>query len=98
MSSGQKSKVEKRILTGTVISDKMQKTIVVEVERTFRHPLFNKTVRTKRKYKVHDEQELAKVGDIVAFYEGRPVSKTKYMYLDRVVGSSVPGSMSEVSV
>ena len=92
MVSEQKSTIGKKILTGTVISDKMQKTVVVEVERTFRHPLFNKTVRVKRKYKVHDEQGLAKVGDIVAFYEGRPVSKTKYMYLERVVGSSSLGS------
>jgi small subunit ribosomal protein S17 len=92
MASEQKSTVGKKILTGTVISDKMQKTVVVEVERTFRHPLFNKTVRVKRKYKVHDEQKQAKVGDIVAFYEGRPVSKTKYMYLERVLGSSSLGS------
>ena len=91
MVSEQKSTSVKKILTGTVVSDKMQKTVVVETERTFRHPLFNKTVRVKRKYKVHDEQELAKVGDIVAFYEGRPVSKTKYMYLERVVGSSSLG-------
>lgn len=91
MVSEQKSTVGKKILTGTVISDKMQKTVVVEVERTFRHPLFNKTVRVKRKFKVHDEQEQAKVGDIVAFYEGRPVSKTKYMYLERVIGSSMGG-------
>ena len=92
MVSEQISTVGKKILTGTVISDKMQKTVVVEVERTFRHPLFNKTVRVKRKYKVHDEQEQAQVGDIVAFYEGRPVSKTKYMYLERVIGSSSMGS------
>ena len=92
MLSEQKSTVGKKVLTGTVISDKMQKTVVVEVERTFRHPLFNKTVRVKRKYKVHDELGQAKVGDTVAFYEGRPASKTKYMYLERVIGSSSLGS------
>ena len=92
MASEQKSTVRKKVLTGTVISDKMQKTVVVEVERTFKHPLFNKTVRVKRKYKVHDEQEQSQVGDIVAFYEGRPVSKTKYMYLERVIGPSSMGS------
>lgn len=91
MVSEQKSTSVKKILTGTVVSDKMQKTVVVETERTFRHPLFNKTVRVKRKYKVHDEQGQAKVGDIVAFYEGRPVSKTKYMYLERVIGSTSLG-------
>jgi len=92
MASEQKNTVGKNILTGTVISDKMQKTVVVEVERSFRHPLFNKTVRVKRKFKVHDEQELAKVGDVITFVEGRPVSKTKYMYLDRIVSSSSLGS------
>ncbi|HML19155.1 MAG TPA: 30S ribosomal protein S17 [Candidatus Dependentiae bacterium] len=92
MASEQKNSVGKNILTGTVISDKMQKTVVVEVERSFRHPLFNKTVRVKRKFKVHDEQELAKVGDVITFVEGRPVSKTKYMYLDRIVSSSSLGS------
>jgi small subunit ribosomal protein S17 len=92
MASEQKNTVGKNILTGTVISDKMQKTVVVEVERSFRHPLFNKTVRVKRKFKVHDEQELAKIGDVITFVEGRPVSKTKYMYLDRIVSSSSLGS------
>ena len=76
-----------KVLRGQVISDKMQKTVVVEVERTYVHPRFDKVIRTAKKYKVHDEQELASVGDIVDIYEGRPVSKTKYMYLDRVVES-----------
>jgi small subunit ribosomal protein S17 len=92
MANKQKNTIGKNIFTGTVVSDKMQKTVVVEVERSFRHPLFNKTVRVKRKFKVHDEQELAKVGDVVTFVEGRPVSKTKYMYLDRIVSSSSLGS------
>lgn len=79
--------LRKKILTGTVVSDKMQKTVVVEVERTFKHSFFNKTVRAKRKYKVHDAESQAKMGDIVTFFEGRPVSKTKYMYLERVISS-----------
>ena len=86
MVSEQKETLKKKFYTGIVISDKMQKTVVVAVERTFRHPLFNKTVRVKRKYKVHDEQGVAKVGDTVTFVEGRPVSKTKYMYLEKVIG------------
>jgi small subunit ribosomal protein S17 len=76
---------DKRTLVGEVISDLMDKTIVVKVERTFTHPLFHKIMRTNKKYKVHDAQEQARVGDVVEFYEGRPVSKTKYMYLARVV-------------
>lgn len=75
----------KRILTGVVVSDKMNKTVVVKSERTFVQKEFSKIMRTTKKYKVHDENELAKVGDIVEFYEGRPASKTKYMYLKQVI-------------
>lgn len=77
----------KHVLTGKVISDKMDKTIVVEVKRTYTHPLYHKVMHAKKKYKVHDESGTAKVGDIVEIYEGRPVSKTKYMYLDHVLKS-----------
>ncbi len=78
---------KKRILVGEVVSDKMDKTVVVKTERTFRHSLFHKTMRAIKKYKVHDEKSQAKIGDIIEFYEGRPMSKTKYMYLMRVVKS-----------
>lgn len=78
----------KRILTGEVVSDKMDKTVVVEVERTYTEPRLKKVMRTLKKYKVHDESESAKVGDIVEIYEGRPLSKTKYMYLARIVESN----------
>ena len=71
----------KRVYTGVVVSDKMDKTMVVKTERTFVHEEFLKNDENTKKYKVHDENEQAKVGDIVEFYEGRPVSKTKYMYL-----------------
>jgi len=71
--------------TGTVVSDKMDKTVVVKTERVYHHSRFNKTIRVVKNYKVHDEQEAARVGDTIEFSEGRPVSKTKYMYLVRVV-------------
>lgn len=74
-----------RMLTGEVISDKMDKTIVVRVERSYRHPRLNKVMRTSKKYKVHDDSESASMGDLVEIYEGRPLSKTKYMYLARIV-------------
>ena len=86
---------KKRMLIGQVVSDKMDKTIVVKTGRTFRHPLFHKTMRTVKKYKVHDEQGQAKVGDVVEFYEGRPLSKTKYMYLGRVVRSGLTPSKAQ---
>jgi small subunit ribosomal protein S17 len=76
---------KKRTMIGQVVSDKMDKTVVVKVTRDYQHPLFNKVVRSSKKYKVHDEQELAKIGDKVEFYEGKPTSKTKYMYLSRVI-------------
>lgn len=80
---------KKRTLVGKVISDKMDKTIVVDVERTYTHPRLKKVMRTSKKYKVHDEQEQAHIGDRVEIYEGRPVSKTKYMYLSHIINSTV---------
>lgn len=74
-----------RMLTGEVISDKMDKTVVVQVERSYMHPRLKKVMRTSKKYKVHDDAESASIGDIVEIYEGRPLSKTKYMYLARIV-------------
>ena len=67
----------KRILQGTVVSDKNDKTVVVLVERRFSHPLLKKTVRRSKKYKAHDAQNEYKVGDIVSIEESRPISKDK---------------------
>lgn len=85
MKNQEQNMKNKKIYTGEVVSDKMEKTVVVETERTHVHPEFHKVMRSKKKYKVHDEKEIASVGDIVEFYEGSPVSKTKCMYLVRVV-------------
>ena len=78
-------KTEKRIFTGEVVSDKMEKTVVVKVVRTYTHRVFGKVLKRAKKYKVHDAERKAKVGDTVEFYEGRPIAKTKFMYLARVV-------------
>lgn len=67
----------KRILQGSVVSDKNDKTVTVLVERRFTHPLMKKTVRLSKKYRAHDESNTAKVGDIVRIRECRPVSKNK---------------------
>ncbi len=67
----------KRILQGTVVSDKNDKTVVVKVERRFTHPLFKKTVRRSKNYKAHDEANAKKVGDLVSIQESRPISKDK---------------------
>jgi len=70
---------------GEVISDKMEKTIVVRVERRFRHPQFKKVVTSYKKFYAHDEKSEAKVGDRVRIQETRPLSKTKTWRLVEVV-------------
>ncbi|MCT8996956.1 30S ribosomal protein S17 [Chelativorans intermedius] len=67
----------KRVLQGTVVSDKNDKTVVVRVERRFAHPLLKKTVRRSKRYKAHDENNQFKVGDVVLIQESRPISKDK---------------------
>jgi len=70
--------------TGVVVSDKMDKTIVVSIVRKSKHPLYKKTVKSSKKYKAHDEQNEAKVGDEVLITETRPLSKDKRWRLVRV--------------
>ncbi|MGD8584631.1 MAG: 30S ribosomal protein S17 [Chloroflexota bacterium] len=68
---------QRKRLVGTVISDKMDKTIVVEVATTRRHKLYGKVISLVKKYKVHDEQNEARVGDRVQIIESRPISRHK---------------------
>jgi small subunit ribosomal protein S17 len=67
----------KRVLQGVVVSDKNHKTIVVEVERRYTHPLLKKTVRRTKKYHAHDENNTFKIGDRVEIIESAPISKNK---------------------
>ena len=67
----------KRMLQGTVVSDKQDKTVIVRVERRFTHPVLKKTVRQAKKYYAHDEQNEYSVGDVVWIEEHRPLSKLK---------------------
>lgn len=67
----------KRILTGTVTSDKNTQTVTVLVERRFTHPVLKKTVRRTKKYRAHDPNETFKIGDVVRIRECAPISKTK---------------------
>ncbi|OPZ77695.1 MAG: 30S ribosomal protein S17 [Alphaproteobacteria bacterium ADurb.Bin438] len=67
----------KRILQGVVVSDKMDKTIVVKVERRVMHPLYKKFITKSKKYSAHDENNACKIGDIVRIIETSPKSKTK---------------------
>ena len=67
----------KRVLQGVVVSDKNNKTVVVEVERRYTHPLLKKTVRRTKKYHAHDENNTFKIGDRVEIIESAPISKNK---------------------
>ena len=78
----------KRVLQGTVVSDKNDKTIVVKVERRLLHPVFKKTVRLSKKYHAHDEKNEAKIGEIVRIEETRPSSKLKRWALIAKVDAS----------
>lgn len=72
---------------GIVVSDKMDKTIVVKVERQFAHPLYKRTVRKSKKFMAHDEEAKAKIGDRVEIIESRPYSRRKRWKLVRVLES-----------
>lgn len=77
----------RKILSGIVVSDKMQKTITVAVDTYKKDPLYKKRVKKTNKFHVHDEKEVAKVGDLVNFMETRPLSKTKKFRLFKVVNA-----------
>ncbi|MEO5971537.1 MAG: 30S ribosomal protein S17 [Bdellovibrionia bacterium] len=83
-------------VVGTVVSDKMQKTIVVKVDRQVKHGLYHKYVEKSRRYKAHDEKNDAKVGDRVSLVESRPLSREKRWVLQSIVRRS--GLAPEVNV
>ena len=74
-----------RTLTGKVVSDKMEKSIVVLIERRVQHPLYGKSIRRSTKLHAHDENNTAKTGDVVTIKESRPMSKTKSWTLVEVI-------------
>ena len=76
---------KRKILTGIVTSEKMDKTITVSIETNSKHPLYKKLVITHKKYHVHDEKQEAKVGDKVEISETRPLSKTKSWRLNKII-------------
>ncbi len=79
----------KRSLTGRVVSDKMNKTITVLVERRVKHPVYGKVMVKSKKYHVHDEENQCKTGDIVQIVEGIPMSKTKSWVLASILEKAV---------
>ena len=89
----------KRILIGTVVSDKTDKTVVVRVERKVKHPMYGKIIRRSKKYHAHDEANEYKPGDIVRIEETRPISKTKtWAVKDRVVEGGVQAVEANLDV
>lgn len=82
-------RAQRKTRYGKVVSDKMDKTIVVAVETTRRHPLYHKTLKVTKKYKAHDENNEAKIGDTVLIMETRPISKDKCWRLVEITEKAV---------
>lgn len=76
----------KKVYTGEVVSDKMNKTVVVAVTRLTQHQLYKKTIKKVVKFKAHDEENKCKTGDVVSIIESRPVSKDKRWKVVEIVG------------
>ena len=76
---------QRKTLVGVVTSDKMDKTVVVTVERVTRHPLYGKVMKRFKKYKVHNEENSAKMGDTVRICECRPISKEKRFFVQEIL-------------
>jgi small subunit ribosomal protein S17 len=72
-----KRRTSRKVMTGTVVSDKMDKSVVVAVESRMPHPLYKKIVKKTKRYAVHDEENACSVGDVVRIMETRPLSRTK---------------------
>ena len=79
----------RKIYRGTVVSDKMDKTITVVVSTSKRHPLYGKKVKYSKRYKAHDEENIASIGDVVEIMETRPLSATKHFRLVKVIEKAV---------
>jgi len=79
----------KKVLFGTVVSSKMEKSAVVKVQRTIQHPLYKRTMKQTKKYKVHDEANECQVGDRIKLIECKPISKDKCWRLLEVVQKAV---------
>ena len=78
-------KERRKRLVGVVVSDKMDKTVVVRVERTVRHPRYGKVLRRRKKYKAHDDANACHVGDVVRIVESRPLSREKRWAVEEIV-------------
>ena len=87
----------RRRLTGSVVSNKMDKTAVVQVEHTFRHPLYGKVVRSHKRYMAHDETNECQIGDEVVIVESRPISKNKRWVVQEILREDLSARATDVS-
>jgi len=78
-------RAQRKVRTGRVISDKMDKTIVVAIESRIRHPLYGRIIRRTNKFKAHNEANTAQIGDLVEIMECRPISREKRWRVSRVI-------------
>lgn len=76
---------QRKVRTGTVVSDKMDKTVVVAIESRIRHPLYGRIIRRTKKFKAHDESNRTGIGDLVEIIESRPISREKRWRISRVI-------------
>jgi len=93
---------KRRTKVGRVVSDKMDKTVVVSVERLQRHPIYKRVIRRSTKFKAHDEENAARVGDTVRIEESRPLSRDKRWRLVEILGHGhieiEPGPMADEAI
>jgi small subunit ribosomal protein S17 len=84
-----KNRAKKRQLTGTVVSDKMDRTAVVQVERLVKHPLYKKYIRRRNKFAAHDSDNQCSIGDKVLITESKPISKRKRWRVTDIIEKAV---------
>ena len=95
MTSSSDTRKQRKVRTGVVISNKMDKTVVVEVSRTVIHPVYKKYVRRRKRFMAHDEQNRCRIGDQVMIVETRPLSRHKNWRVRKIVKeAALPGGAS----
>lgn len=86
----------RRRLTGYVVSNKMDKTVVVQVERKLRHPLYGKVIKKTKRYMAHDEGNRCQMGDVVVIVESRPLSRRKRWVVERILREDMSARTAEL--
>ena len=89
------SRGRRKVRRGIVVSDKMQKTVTVKVERQILHPMYKKLIKRSKTFFVHDEENTARVGDFVQIVETRPLSKNKRWRIESIITRSVESTGEE---